>query len=286
MQKLLILKGLPGSGKSTWAIEFLQGKSDWVRVNKDKIREMMTNYTPKLEHRVILTRDTLIKTYLEQGLNVIVDDTNLHPKHEPHLREIAGWFKAEIEVKFFDTPLKECIARDLRRPISVGEKVIKKMYRDFIQTKIEKQNWIVGLPKAIIVDIDGTLALHVARGPYEASKCDTDAPNKPIVEMVKRFYQEGYHLLFVTGRDKQWHQLTRDWLLNNIFGGDGVYWRTGLYMRQDDDKRDDSVVKKEIYENQIKGKYNIFAVFDDRNRVVEMWRDQGLTCLQVAEGDF
>ena len=59
-----------------------------------------------------------------------------------------------------------------------------------------------------------------------------------------------------------------------------------LHMRQADDNRKDSIVKSEIYETFINGYYNVSFVLDDRNQVVEMWREKGLTCLQVAEGDF
>jgi len=57
-------------------------------------------------------------------------------------------------------------------------------------------------------------------------------------------------------------------------------------MRKTGDSRKDSIVKREIFEEHIKGKYRIQFVLDDRNQVVEMWRQLGLTCLQVAEGDF
>lgn len=279
--KLLMLKGLPGSGKSTWARQAVSGKSDWIRVNKDSIREMMGNYKQKKEGLVLRTRDSLIELYLGQNLNVIVDDTNLHPKHEARLRELAGWFKAEFEIQdFTGVPLKECIENDLKRPISVGERVIKRMWREFLAPKLEVQRWTIGLPKAIIVDIDGTVALHVARGPYDIEQCRTDKPNTPIVSMVNHFAELGYKVLFVSGREEKYRDLTVAWFQDHKINGHE------LFMRPTDDKREDSIVKQEIYDSRIRGNYNVFAVFDDRNRVVDMWRRNGLTCLQVADGDF
>ena len=57
-------------------------------------------------------------------------------------------------------------------------------------------------------------------------------------------------------------------------------------MRNANDYRPDEVIKKEIYEREIKGKYDIICVFDDRNKVVDMWREEGFLCCQVADGDF
>jgi hypothetical protein len=57
-------------------------------------------------------------------------------------------------------------------------------------------------------------------------------------------------------------------------------------MRPANDFRKDSLIKKEIYENDIKGKYNVIMVYDDRNQVVDVWRGLGLKCAQVEPGEF
>jgi hypothetical protein len=57
-------------------------------------------------------------------------------------------------------------------------------------------------------------------------------------------------------------------------------------MRGNDDNRCDSIVKEEIYNEYIKDKYNVLAVFDDRDRVVDMWRRIGLPTYQVYYGSF
>jgi hypothetical protein len=98
--------------------------------------------------------------------------------------------------------------------------------------------------------------------------------------MAREFFNKGYSIIFVSGREDKYRWLTLNWFYTHNIP------YSELFMRPTDDKREDSVVKKEIYEKEIKGIYNVGVVFDDRNRVVEMWRDQGLTCLQVADGDF
>jgi hypothetical protein len=83
-----------------------------------------------------------------------------------------------------------------------------------------------------------------------------------------------------------------EWLKTNIEGYErnkmssygGIKFE--LFMRNANDYRPDEIVKKEIYEREIKGKYDIICVFDDRNKVVDMWREEGFLCCQVAEGDF
>ena len=59
-----------------------------------------------------------------------------------------------------------------------------------------------------------------------------------------------------------------------------------LHMRKKGDMRKDAVIKKEMFEKHVKNNFNVCFIFDDRQLVVEMWREMGITCLQVAPGDF
>jgi hypothetical protein len=137
------------------------------------------------------------------------------------------------------------------------------------------------LSKAIIVDVDGTLALRSERGPYEWEKLASDVPNHSIAELVTRLVQSGLSLVLVTGREERYRASTLSWL-EQLFP-----FHYELYCRRDNDYRSDVEVKREIFEARIKDKFSIVAVFDDRTRVVQMWREEiGLTCLQVADGNF
>ena len=111
-------RGLPGSGKSTTARQYLADHPDTKRINKDDLRRMLDNdlWSRENEKFVLHRRDDIIRRSLEDGYNVIVDDTNLAPKHEARLREIALDFKAEFEIKdFTDVPIEVCITNDLKR---------------------------------------------------------------------------------------------------------------------------------------------------------------------------
>src|SRR3972149_11804038 len=113
--KILFLKGLPGSGKTTYALELLkQEPKKYLRVNKDEIRQMIfgERWTRVNEPLVLKIRDWIITEGLKSGLDVIVDDTNLNPFHLKSLQKKFGCI-AQIEVvDFTNVPLAVCIERD------------------------------------------------------------------------------------------------------------------------------------------------------------------------------
>lgn len=277
---MILTKGLPASGKTTWAKE----KQDqypglFKRINKDDLRSMLDNgkWSASNEKFILQTRDALILSALEAGKNVIVDDTNLHEKHQNHIKELVKG-KAIVEIQdFTSTPLEECIKRDLQRPHSVGEKVIRDMWKQYLKPTVEQYVPNKSLPEAIIVDVDGTLAKMVARGPFEMEKLDTDQPKDNVVEFVRRM--EGYKIIIVTGRSEPFADATKLWLARHCIPFHA------FFCRKEGDNRSDSIVKKEIFD-EITKTFQVKFVLDDRNRVVEMWRDNGVECWQVAEGDF
>lgn len=135
------------------------------------------------------------------------------------------------------------------------------------------------LPKAVICDIDGTLARMVNRGPYDTTKYLDDK----VVEIIHWSFArlaENAARIICSGRSEEHRDVTEQWL-----AGHGITY-DHLFMRPTGDNRNDAIIKREIYEREIAGKYDIRLVLDDRNRVVDMWRSLGLTCLQVAPGDF
>ena len=137
------------------------------------------------------------------------------------------------------------------------------------------------LKQAIIVDVDGTIALRNGRGPFEWDKLETDLPNMPVIEIVSRLSSTGLFVVLVTGREQRFHEETVKWVQQFL------HFPFKLYCRNDLDNRSDVIVKEEIYKRHIKDFFDVVAVFDDRERVVQMWRDIiGLMCLQVAPGKF
>lgn len=135
------------------------------------------------------------------------------------------------------------------------------------------------MKKAIICDIDGTIAIKGDRSIFDYSKCYLDTVNKPILELLKMI-PKNISIIFCSGREDFCFDLTEKWLIKNVTNN------FKLYMRKSGDFRKDSIIKKEIYTDLIKDKFEILFVLDDRNQVVDMWRSLGLTCLQVNKGDF
>lgn len=281
MKKVIILRGLPASGKSTYAKELsLKNPGQYKIVNKDSLREMLDagKWSKDNEKFVLQMRDHVILNALEEGKHVIVDDTNLHPKHETNIRELVKG-KAEIEIKDFGTPVDDCIERDLKRARPVGEAVIRKMHRQFLwkpETYIPPKD----KPYALICDLDGTLAKMKNRGPFEWDKVGTDELNESVKYMIDGANNKGDRIVIVSGRDGSCEEITRDWLRRNAV----PYHQ--LFMRPAGNTEKDSVIKRRIFEEHIREKYHVYAVLDDRDQVVEMWRSLGLTCLQVGYGDF
>lgn len=286
---LTMTKGLPGSGKTTWAreqvLKAVPGGA--VVVCKDDLRAMLhaDRFHGKHERQVVKARDALVKTFLLQGVSVIVADTNLNPFHEERLAKIAEEEGARFFVKdFTDVPLNTCVRRDLKREKSVGEKVIRDMYEKYLAPKpADPPEYIQGRPHAVLVDLDGTLAKMADRSPFDWDRVDEDDAHQDVVDLVNTLRDAGAEIVFVSGRDARAHKRTRNWLDYNV----GSWTRMApLLMRSEYDVRKDSIVKEEIYRQEILGRYNVWLVLDDRNQVVDMWRNLGLRVLQVAPGNF
>ena len=122
---IYMLKGLPASGKSTYAESMMNIK----RVSKDDLRAMINQgeYTKENEMFILDVRNYLIERALELGFDVVVDDTNLNPEHEKALHALAEAHRSCVEVVEINTPVEECIKRDIARSNPVGEDVIREM---------------------------------------------------------------------------------------------------------------------------------------------------------------
>lgn len=283
-------KGLPGCGKSTWAEQQVlnaePGKA--VRVNRDLLRTMLNVDRfkgSKTEQHVTRSRDALIQEAMRVETPLIIsDDTNFHTQScEDRFRAICAAHGYTFEVKdFTDVPVKTCIERDLMRARSVGKDVIMGMHKRYLQAEPVKIEQDKSLPHAILVDIDGTLFHMVPGGrkPYDWHRVHEDEIDTTIRELVGNAASNGDIVIVLSGRDGSCYEATQASLDDN-----GVEY-DALFMRAAGDMRKDSIVKRELFDAHVAGKFYVKYVLDDRDQVVEMWRSMGLTCLQVAEGDF
>lgn len=298
MTRLLITRGLPASGKTTFARKL---QPDVVRVNRDDLRQMLHGrrlFTQRAEAQVTQAQRAAVEALLRARGSVVVDDTNLRTKTVREWAEMAARFGASFEVHdFTDVPVDECVRRDADRSedVRVGTDAIRRMHDRYLAGKnlplpvpfVERGGPGVvyeadpTLPAAVLVDIDGTVALMGHRSPYDWSRVGEDAPNPAVIAAVRAMQAAGHAIVFCSGRDEQCRAETETWL--ELFVG--VPYEA-LFMRPAGDNRKDSVVKREIFDQEVRDRWRIIGVFDDRQQVVRMWRALGLTVFQVAEGDF
>lgn len=135
---------------------------------------------------------------------------------------------------------------------------------------------------AIIVDIDGTLALRTGdRSPFDWGRVGEDVLNPPVVDLVRMIHGARRHeIILMSGRDEVCRTETQEWLIKYRIPFNR------LYMRPTGNNEKDSVVKERLYREHIESQIEVEFVLDDRDQVVKMWRSIGLTVFQVAEGDF
>jgi predicted kinase len=293
-QKIILTRGLPASGKSTWSLEYVKNSNGRAkRVNKDLLREMIDAgiWSKMNEQMILAARDSLVNCFLSSGVEtIIVDDTNFEQKHFDKMREYADAHEKytdgciAVEYKdFLDVSLDECLHRDSLRAKPVGEKVIKGMHQRYILPTLQRNIGPNTNGDSVIVDVDGTISFNSGhRNWYDYEKVIDDEPIIPIINLVKMYKQNNYKIIIVSAREgtPECIAATTEWLKKqNIIYDE-------LFMRKAGDYRRDSLVKEEIYNTFIKGKFNVEIVLDDRSSVVSKWRELGLRCAQVAPGDF
>jgi len=307
LSKLILTRGIPASGKSTWAKAWVaEDPENRLRVNRDNLRWTLGIKTGigtrEQEEEVTYWQRQMVQRGFEQNKDVVLDDTNLRAKYAKDWMLLARAYGVEVVFEDFPITLEEAIFRDAVRggkgERSVGEEVIRDKFHRFTpkgklpapfvlnpaevpQFKFKPYEYQYGLPWAIIVDIDGTLAHMEGRSPYDPTLYHTDSFDDVLGSLVDSYaWNTGATVIVVSGRDEQFKPETVKWLRDHEFAYDHIF------MRPQGDTRNDAIVKDELFERHIAGKYNIDFVLDDRDRVVAMWRAKGLKVLQVAEGDF
>lgn len=288
-QKVLILRGLPASGKTTYA-RALEEKG-WIRVEKDDIRKDgrlfkngVYNHKHGDEGIVIKERNRQIRQALDSGKNVVSSDTNLKQQHITSIAAIAREFGAQVDVKdFFDVPLAELIERDAARDNTVGEQVIRRMFHESVKKMPTALKYDPSLPFLVVSDLDGTLTLGPKdRSPYEWHKVGQDDINLGVAHMLDGVNIIGYAPVYIfSGRDGVCRPETEEWLERHDIEYDK------LVMRAEGDDRSDAIVKAEFIEKYIRGKFNVLIWLDDRVRVANMLRDvYGINVAQLGDPNF
>lgn len=282
MSKLVVLSGLPGSGKTTYARERVENDGNSIRVNRDDLRAMCFNsqYSSQREGLIIEIEKAVAELAKQWNMTAIIDDTNLR-------REAwTSWAKENgftLERVCFDVPLIECIERDRYRANPVGRVVIENMARRTGQIQWPQDK------KVVLCDLDGTLCdishrLHfIQSSPKDYggffSTVLGDSPRVPVIEWLRALHASGeFVIVIVSGRSEAAAKDTLEWLSRNDVPFDHI-WMRDRYDRSPD------TLLKEGFLSAIPEDRIAFAI-DDRQVVVDMWRKHGVRVFQVNDGDY
>lgn len=272
MPKAIITVGISASGKTTWAQQqdAFDINRDWIRFNVVCPGSDWSSYkfTKARENEVTEIQEKMVKDAWTQEADIIISDTNLNPKVLAKWKTFLDELGYTVEIKEFPISLEEAWKRDSLRANGVGRDVIYTQYEKWFEYKGRK-TYIpdTSLPPAIIFDIDGTIAQMEGRSPFAWDKVDTDSPRELIIQMACGYRNSGYKIIVVSGRDGCCKELSEEWMKDNHMHYDD------FFIRPEGDTRKDTIVKEEIFWDDIAPKYNVAGVVDDRPCVVRMWHE-------------
>lgn len=283
-RKVILTVGASASGKTSWVNDFLKYPGallHWENLNRDDVRfstfcdgeRDWTKYkfTRARENKVTEIIDARALDAVEDGMGIIVSDTNLNPNMRNKWKEFAQEHGYEYEEKAFEVPWVELLRRNNQREGGIDIKILRNqflMMNEYLGRKTYVPN--VQKPKAFIVDVDGTVAdMEGIRKPFEWDKVHLDKPRESVIAMVSGLASRGYKIIFLSGRDGVCYVDTMSWL-KEYYGHFEM-----LLMREADDWRKDFVIKEELFWS-IADDYNIVGAIDDRHQVLRLWEELGI----------
>lgn len=296
-QMIRLLRGLPASGKTSYAVALIEDPQ-WIRIERDQLRDQLYGTRHGLsahqEQFVTSMQFSMAHVAITSGKSVVISDMNLRASYVRQWAKFAAQRGIEFNVVKFYVPIDELILRDRQRVNSVGEAVIRELAARFTKNGViadidiskELGNTFVyepyvadeSKPKAILVDIDGTLTKMNGRSPYEWMRVGEDSLVEAVVEAVNAAHAAGMVVIVMSGRDSVCREITID----SLNSADGPKW-DHLFMRAEGDTRKDDIVKYELFNNHVRNNYNVRWVYDDRPQVCRMWRKLGLFVFQVGD---
>lgn len=294
--RAIVTIGIPGSGKSTFAKEFMRNAPEgetWWEINRDETRMALFGlehyhdykFTKKSEKEVTESVYNNIRKAAEYGHNVIISDTNLNPTHRSVLIDQLETLGFEVELKVFHIDFETAVKRDeKRKDKTVGRQVIWNFYQRYLEyTMAPRYTPNHDLPTAFIFDIDGTLATMEDsngvrhRSPYDWASVGDDFLQEHVWIVMRALWEKGYRIILLSGRDSVCRKETEEWLKKHHI----CY--TSLHMREEGNNEKDSILKQRLFFDEIAPYYNVKGVFDDRAQVCRMWYNIGVPLFRVGD---
>jgi len=317
-QQIEVLVGISGSRKSTYASKKIKESSNWLRCNRDDIRKQLMGtldqsyYKRKdlnsIEKQVTYIQNNQIRHLLQQGYNIIIDNTNLKWSI---VDEFIAEFNhlADININIFGTGLslevikkgvqkredKRSFWQKLIKPNFIDVSYIDKQKKDldnFLKElpkrryKYYKANYKIDqdykLPSTIICDLDGTISLfdRDKKNPYDRDfENDVMSPQVLFVLQSWLLRNPQSKITFFSGRDSKFRTQTIQFLSQGLDEKD-----YNLYMRETKDNRKDVTIKEEMFNKYLKDKYWVQFVIDDRLQVCRLYYKLGIFVMNVNQG--
>lgn len=315
MAKIILTRGIQGSGKSTWAKNWVAEKPDTrMRINFDDLRNMMGPYNLqdwKPREKII---GEMFRTFMfaamEKNYDIVVDNMNLSDSSVNRVIDIINKHNNEhqfhpgskytYEFKDFFIDVNVCIERDKMRANPIGERVIKQTWRQYRSKILLIENNKITesltpadpkLPNCIIADMDSTICFNTSGRPFYGENAHEqmmdDVPNPGVINIIKSYLRtkSGDDKVFIiTGREatKEIIQATLDYVDYHI----GEHPDIHVLFRPEKEYMAGDLMKKKLLEDNILGKYNILYAIDDSKKVVNMYRQMGILTLQPVDGQF
>lgn len=306
MGKILLLIGPTCSGKTTFAEKYCRENKAYY-VSRDAEREsLFVDYRMgSLKEENLITNLIKYKVglFLQSG-DVVLDNTHLRSEYIQNV--INDFPNTNIEFLVFGKDLEksQLIKRNQTRFFDtgklIGEGVLNKQikllseleipeninrggvkYDPRISNKYNREDQ-TKLPNCFIFDLDGCIAWMNGRSAYDGGACSTDLPDPVLTELMRLLSTAGAQIFIFSGRnsDKGGREATEKWLEDYDIPYDE------LVMRKEGDLRSDVKVKNDMFNEHIEGKYYPAACFDDRDCMVEYYRNKGIQTYQCYYGNF
>ena len=299
---LTMFVGPPGSGKSTQAHDYLKAhnnRSDLVRISQDD--------QGKKEHMALFHQSVNARK------DIVVDRMNFDTKQRNRYLDVAKKAGYDTRIIVLHVSQYECMKRIRSRkdhPTIKTEddafNAVTFFFKNYERVQDSEADEVIrmgwkpyGSTRAIVCDLDGTMANVEHRRKYV--RPDNLPEGKKFRPNWKKFFDEmindgvnlwcseivsmmseRYPIIYATGRPGDYVEHTELWLNEQQLRFSGDF----LFMRPEGDYRKDSVIKEIILEFEIKTRYDILFILDDRKQVVDMWRSHGYTVLQCDPGEF
>ena len=260
----------------------LKTENNYIHENNLKVIKEIQNLKEKVKQNFFINQKLILLDKIREG-NQLKNEYEII-KNKNFLLENALIEKDSIIEKLNNDLihlLKYPLFREQKRDEKVNPNEIEE---DFYDEQNDNHNTM--REDCVICDLDGTIALHQGRSPYEWDKIPTDKMDVRMARILKMYYDNGVNIIFLSGRPEHVYATTMEWL-DKSFEELGIDLNYQLILRPETDNRKGAITKKELYEKLIaEHGYNTLCVFEDSISCTEMWRSLGLLTCQVANGEY